>query len=249
MPRPWPSTAVAALFGAGLLIAGACNKSDQGAPKADSPNASVAGTEANTHARTRANKAASAEASADAGTGLARALVSVASTSASEAEPCERTCGRLSDCLRESDDFRASEAGGLELECLSLCVHAPDDSPARASFLACEQRDDCGAVRSCAADGWTELAEVSHGPAIEGITAAAGDPCKAGCRWMYSCLISGAPPGEAYLDPQFEEQMITCENSCDSLDPADRETFVYLAECLPNHCGFGQGDECWNYNY
>jgi hypothetical protein len=230
---------------AALLAALACSKGERDVAGVDAPSGSAAGSEARTDsASNRAAKTELAVRPAE----LGSALVAVASTTPGEAEPCERTCGRLGDCLFASEDFGEVEAGGLELECLDLCVHAPDDASARARFLTCEQRQSCGELISCAQASWDELAAVRRAPDIQGITAAAVDPCKDGCRWLYACMISGAPPGEGYLSPQDEEQLRYCEKTCESLGPAERETYAHLAECLPSHCGYGQLEHCVNYN-
>jgi hypothetical protein len=122
-------------------------------------------------------------------------------------------------------------------------VHSPADSPAKREFLACATQQDCAQLQPCATQRWTALAGTRHSPAIKGVTEAA-DPCKSGCRWLYACMITGTPPGEAYLDPQFEVQMQSCIEDCED-NPGGRETMAKLAACLPTHCGYELAYECW----
>jgi hypothetical protein len=227
------------------LGAGACNKSEPGGAGVDSPGGSVAGTES-TATGTRAGAGAEVE-EGGGGRGLARSLVAVTGTSLGDASPCERTCGRIGDCLFESDDYREPEAGGLELECLDLCVHTPKDAEPHQALLKCEQRSSCGELIECAEASWAALGELREGPTVEGFTATV-DPCKAGCRWLYSCMFSSAPPGDAYMDPAIEEQVRYCERSCENMEPQERETYINLGRCLPSHCSSGDST-CFDYGY
>lgn len=225
-----------------ILGAGACNKPEQGKTEVDSPGSSVAGTES---AKSKAGGPATTL--GDPGSGLARSLVAVTNTPLAEASPCERTCGRLGDCLFESEDYREFEARGLELECLDLCVYTPKDAAPRTALLGCEERQACGELIACAQTNWVALGELHEGPAVEGITASM-DPCKAGCRWLYACMFSGAPPGEAYMDPAIEEQMRLCEKTCETLDARDREAYAAFASCLPSHCS-PSDSTCYDYGH
>ena len=146
----------AALLGAAALLAAlacsnlACTKVERDAVAVDAPSDAAAGPEARGRSASAAAAKTELARSAELDTGLGHALVAVASTTPGDSEPCERTCGRLGDCLFASEDFGELEAGGLELECLDLCVHAPDEAAVRGRFLTCEERQSCGEVISCA---------------------------------------------------------------------------------------------------
>ncbi|HVI04061.1 MAG TPA: hypothetical protein VM869_35460, partial [Enhygromyxa sp.] len=171
----------------------------------------------------------------------ATSLIAVATTSASEAQPCERVCGSLGDCLLADDAYTITAAGGLELQCLDLCVHSADAAPAKTEFLACGAQTECGPLQACAEQHWTALAAAREGPAVEGVVAPDANPCKLGCRWLYSCLYSGAPPGEAAFDPTFEQPATDCVNQCDQMSETDQEYFRTLYGCLINRCSTPDG--------
>jgi hypothetical protein len=206
-------------------------------PDADhtAPDGSIAGTE------TKHDRSASAKstAAAAASSGSAKSLTRVTATSVDEAEPCERMCGSLGDCLFVDDAYTTVAASGLELQCLDLCVHAPDTEPAKTDFLACGNQTACGQLQACAERTWDALASVrrGHGPTIASVVTNV-DPCKDGCRWVYSCLITGSPPGEAQVDEYIQKEINACLSRCegDEITDADLESWIKMAECLPNHC-------------
>src|SRR5262245_54408045 len=129
-----------ALLGFTIL---ACNKS--GESSLGSPNGSAAGRE-----NANSNSGRDATEHESAAIALTRSLVTVASVTPTDALPCERTCGRVGDCLLETHDVGDFEASRLELQCLDSCVHSPADAESRTSFLACDQKSSCGELLGCA---------------------------------------------------------------------------------------------------
>jgi hypothetical protein len=237
MPRPSSRGCVLALLGMVGLAALAC-KPDASTGTLGSPSASAAGSEAKNaspHAETTSNPS-------NAGA-LARRLVAVTATRPNEAMPCERTCGRVGDCLLETRDVGEFEASRLELECLDLCVHSPESAESRSAFLACEQQSGCGELLGCARSNWDTLVANRVGPTVQGVTVG-GDPCAEGCRWLYSCIYTSAPPGQVDLGPEQEELIRYCDTACESLTGSERAQFVYWAECMPAHCSQGTFEAC-----
>jgi hypothetical protein len=225
-----------------LLLVGGCRTAAD-AEQIGSPGGSVAGTEAK--AGKQSNQYTST-ATAGSGTGLANALVAVTTITAGEAQPCERVCGSLGDCLFADDSYTAPIAGGLELECLDMCVHSPDNDRAKIDFLACASNTECGPLQACAEQSWTALAAARQSPDVSGIVASA-DPCKAGCRWYWACTQTGSPPGEAYLDPELDRQMNYCVDDCDNMQPDQRRMWVSFSECIPTHCAYDRIEDCFNH--
>lgn len=234
------------LAGIVILLASSCPiAADTDGP--DSPDHSIAATE--THPDKRRERPKSADASdRDHGprSSLAHALVAVVSTPASEAEPCERMCGGLGDCLLADPDYSPANAGGLELQCLDLCVHSPDDHPAKAEFLACGAHDQCAGLQNCAEQHWSALAKTRRGPKVGGVLTSA-NPCKTGCRWLYACVYTNMPPGAGTLDSSAQQQLQTCISDCDerTYDNDTQAMMAMLAACLPTHCNAGTMHECW----
>lgn len=223
------------LLGAFGMTALACNKTDAGGRTLGSPNASAAGGEAPKPSSSVAGTSQAGNANA-----LARSLVAVATTSAGEAQPCERTCGRVGDCLLETGDVGEFEAGRLELECLDVCVHSPETDGPRSAFLACEQQSGCGPLLGCARSNWDALVGARSGPSVHGITAG-GDSCLDGCLWLFSCMATGLPPGETPLPPEYEESMRGCESMCE----ANREVYAHFAACLRDNCSPDRQNVCF----
>lgn len=231
---------VLALLGMfGLSGIAAC-KTDAGSGTLGSPNAAAAGNESAKPSSSVAGTSKSGSADA-----LARSLVAVAATSPGEAQPCERACGRVGDCLLETRDVGEFEAGRLELACLDACVHSPESDGPRAAFLACEQQSGCGELLGCARSNWIPLVAAHSGPSVHGITTG-GDSCLDNCQWMFSCMISGTPPGQVPLDPMYEESIRGCATNCEVLSPDERETYTRIAECLRSNCGSNSYDACYN---
>jgi hypothetical protein len=226
----------------GLL---ACDKTDASSGSLGSPNASVAGREAEKKPSARAagtSKAGDTNA-------LARSLIAVAATSYSDAQPCERVCGRVGDCLLEDgEDGEISEfeAGRLELECLDMCVHSPKGSGPRSAFLACENQLGCGPLLGCARSNWDALVATRSGPSVQGITTG-GDSCDDGCRWYLSCMITGLPPGQAQLAPEYEEAIRSCEVQCETIQPAERESFTHITDCIKDNCSHDRQSVCYEH--
>lgn len=216
-----------------------CNDKPTGGATLDSPDAAAAGTEA------RAQRARSDRTSVTSDGTPVRSLVAVASTSAKEAEPCERTCGRVGDCLLDGDEVNAFEAGRLELACLDMCVHTPD-SQVRTAFLDCEAKSGCSELLGCARSKWEPLSATHQGPAVQGFAVQAADPCVSGCQWLFYCAYAGTPPGETYLPPEYEEQLRACESQCDSGGAFEREIWVRLNECAPTKCSPMEIGNCFN---
>jgi len=228
------------------LLASGCRAPNEG-DATGSPGGSIAGTETR-HDLHRPGAGAQANTvTARAGSSRSPTLTLVTTTAAADAQPCERVCGSLGDCLRTDSDHPALTAGGLELECLDRCVHSPADSPAKADFLACGTHDECGPLRTCATEHWAPLAGARHSPTVSGV-AVSNDPCRSGCRWLYACMFTNMPPGEAYLDPQLEIQMNTCMDECDGADHLRdvRDAMIKLANCLPTHCSADRLYDCLN---
>jgi hypothetical protein len=223
-----------------LLCTLACNKPETAGTDVDSPNPSGAGAERNATSTTPGSTQAIHHST------LGAVLVAVARTKPNEATPCERTCGRVGDCLIDEQTVNHFDAGRLELECLDLCVHTPAEAAPHTALLGCEQRSSCGELLTCARASWEPLVAIRQSPTIEGV-AAIGDPCKAGCQWLFSCIYTGAPPGQAYMAPEYEEQVRYCENACDTYGPTEREIYARLAECLPDYCSSGRFDQCMGY--
>jgi hypothetical protein len=226
MPRLASLGSVLALVG---LAALACNKPDKDGRSIGSPSADGAGTE--TASPRPTDKSTSSGAA-----NLARTLVAVASAAPSEALPCERTCGRVGDCLLETRDVGEFDAGRLEFECLDLCVHSPREAESRTAFLACEQQSSCGELLGCARANWQPLLAGRTGPVVSGVTVG-GDPCIEGCRWLFACMVTGVPPGQASLPPEYDESVRGCEAACHTGSESDRQMLAHYAECLPSHCG------------
>ena len=157
--------------------------------------------------------------------------VGVVALDLGETRPCEQLCGRVGDCLLEGEDYQDNAAANLELECLDLCVHAPPTATARQQFLACESRDGCGPLTQCASDQWMALRGVRKGPEIASVDVAQ-DACRLGCTWLYHCLFTGAPPGEAELESGLQENLQTCKDQCDDVSPGEVEHLSKMYECL-----------------
>ncbi len=237
MPRP------ASLALSALLFVGACRPAPE-AEGAGAPTASVAGTEADSErgASVRPKTARAGEPNP------ASALIAVASVEAGAASPCERVCGSLGDCLLADRTYSDAVAGGLELECLDMCVHSPDAEPAKSAFLACGGKSECGALTTCAERNWPALAALHESPGVADVVAV-NDTCKAGCRWYIACLFAGKPPGEAYLDSQSVELMETCIDQCDLVQTGHYEMMTHFADCLPDRCSYERAAECFDYVY
>jgi hypothetical protein len=227
----------------GVVVLACNHKPDPGSgSKTGSPSAGGAGREGASQSRAVEGTSTTGNAA------LARSLVAVAATSPGEAQPCERTCGRVGDCLLETGDSSSRsefEASRLELECLDLCVHSVESDPTRSAFLACEQQSSCGELLGCARSNWDALAANRVGPTVQGVTGS-GNACE-GCRWMYSCMITGMPPGQAYMDPVYEESIRSCEATCESISPQERETYQAFSDCLRSNCSPDRQHVCWDY--
>jgi hypothetical protein len=234
---------VIALLGSFALLA--C-KGDAGTSTLGSPNASAAGHEAHDPGSRVAgtSKAGSADA-------LARSLVAVAATIPGDAVPCERTCGRVGDCLLEEDgNVGEFEAARLELECLDVCVHSPQsdgpqsDGP-RSAFLACEQQTGCGPLLGCARSNWDALVATRSGPSGQGVTTG-GNSCADSCEWWLACAINGMPPDQAPLPSHYEENVRGCEMQCEAA-PAEREMFTRLGDCARANCSPERLSACYEH--
>jgi hypothetical protein len=222
----------------GVSGIGAC-KTDAGSGTLGSPNAAAAGNES---AKPSSGVAGTSKSgSAD---GLARSLVAVAATSPGEAQPCERACGRVGDCLLESKDVGEFEAGRLELACLDACVHSPESDGPRSAFLACERQSSCGELLGCARSNWDALVAAHAGPTVQGITTG-GDSCLDACQWLFSCMISGVPPSQAGLSGEYEETIRGCATNCEVLSPAEQEGYMRIRDCLHSNCGPDRHNMCY----
>ncbi len=219
-----------ALLAVFALVVGACRTAADAEP-VGSPDDSVAGTETRSQGSTSKRPAGVGSTGE---TALATTVVAVATTNAGDAQPCERVCGSLGDCLLTDDDYTAQVAGGLELECLDMCVHSPDSEPAKTEFLACGGESECGQLQACAERNWTALANARRRPEQAGGVVASADPCMAGCRWWFACASTGQPPGEAYIDPQLEILMEECFKQCDN--ESERQRLTRIGKCLTTHC-------------
>jgi hypothetical protein len=221
----------AALLVLAVLLVGGCRKAPE-TSKLGSPGDSVAGTGA-----TRDDPPGGRAQDRDVArrSGVPSSLIAVATTGANEAQPCERVCGSLGDCLLADAAYTTNVAGGLELVCLDMCVHSAEAAPAKAEFLACGGQTECGQLQACAERNWTALAAARQGPAVAGVTASDVDPCKSGCRWTYSCM-GGSPPGQGTLDPMWEEYVKSCVDMCDQMLPSEREYFDRMTPCLATRC-------------
>lgn len=229
----------AALLALATLLIGGCRKAAETEPLG-SPGDSVAGTEARPNDRVGTSTQRSGEGSRS---GVASSLIVVATTNPSEAQPCERVCGSLGDCLLADANYSTVAAGGLELMCLDLCVHSAEGAPAKAEFLACGSQTECGPLQACAERSWTALAAARKGPEISGVATTA-DPCKLGCGWMYACLYTEGPPGAASFDASIQMAVDSCGDSCDAMDEAGRDYYGRLAPCLINHCSSNGVYQC-----
>jgi hypothetical protein len=234
MPRLATLGSVLALLGLAVL---ACNKTERDG-KVGSPSAAGAGSETK-----RPTTSDQTESSASGAAELTRSLVAVTTTAPTDAQPCERTCGRVGDCLLETREVGDFDAGRLELECLNLCVHSPDSDKSRSAFLSCEQKSSCGEVLGCARSQWDSLVAVHAGPLVGAITAG-GDPCEEGCRWLVSCIYSGSPPYQGYISPAHEQHLRSCESQCQSITEEERQQYAYFAECLRSNCSYDKVEAC-----
>lgn len=227
MPQLGSRGCVIALLGSLALLG--CNKADAGTGTVGSPNASAAGREAREPGSGVADTSKAGSAGA-----LARSLVAVAATTPGDAQPCERTCGRVGDCLLENADVGEFEAGRLELECLDVCVHSPESDGPRSAFLACERQTGCGPLLGCARSNWDALVAARSGPSVQGITTG-GHTCADTCEWWLSCMISGVPPDQGTLPPEYEEYVRSCEMQCENT-PDEREMYMRLGDCARANC-------------
>ena len=169
-------------------------------------------------------------------------LVAVVATEASATPPCERVCGRLGDCLFESEDHSTRTAAGLELQCLDMCVHNPETSLAREAMIGCARHPGCAELRSCAAHQWDALAAGQREHEIEVI--ASDNVCMEACRWMHACLWTGQPPGAAYL-PEVEDYVRECQDRCPEISQSERDKLATLYACLPDNCSYERAMSCW----
>jgi hypothetical protein len=238
-----------ALLVAAALLVGSCRTASE-AERIGSPGGSVAGTE--TRQDPRSSRAGPSEVGRP---GLATSLIAVATTNANEAQPCERMCGTLGDCLLADPDYTSVAAGGLELQCLDMCVHSPDGEPAKTEFLACggqvdsdsrRSAADCDPLQACAERTWAALAASRRGPEVSGVAGVLADSCELGCKWMYSCMSTNMPPGEAYLNPDFERSMNeNCINQCEHLPQTEYNTLSRMPSCLAHQCSMEGVYQCW----
>lgn len=207
----------------------------------DSPGSSIAGTEARRGDRTSEVRSA--------GQNPTRSLVAVTGVGSHDAQPCERVCGSLGDCLLAAADYTNTVAGGLELECLNMCVHAPDTARTKAEFLACGAQTECGSLRACAAQHWAALAEVRKGPEIAGVTGGGRkDVCAIGCRWQTSCHYTGTPNGA--LPIEVEREVEKCISSCEGGSPSDHSSWVKWVACIDvNECELQRAYQCYDSGY
>lgn len=215
-----------------------CNKTDAGSGTLGSPDASAAGREAATPSSRIGDASTSGNTDA-----LARSLVAVAATKPGEAQPCERTCGRVGDCLLDTGDVGEFEAGRLELMCLDMCVHSPESDGPRAAFLACEQQSGCGELLGCARSNWDALVATRSGPSVHGVTVG-GDSCIESCQWWLACMLNGVPPDQAPIPPEYQESLRSCETQCETT-PSDREMFTRLGDCMRANCSPERQPVCW----
>ncbi|MFO7563544.1 MAG: hypothetical protein R6X02_12935 [Enhygromyxa sp.] len=230
-----------ALLALAATLIGGCRTAADGEPPG-SLSESIAGTEARRDDRT--SKGAPGPGVAPKSK-LARSLIAVATVSPADAQPCEQVCGRLGDCLLADDAYTSVVAGGLELDCLDLCVHAPDDAAAKREFLACGSEAECGQLQSCAAHSWASLGEVHRQPPT-GDAVAPTNACKVFCRWMYGCSYGGTPPSGGSYAPHVESEIEMCTNSCEQGPASEREMWAVLATCIDaiSDCSWEHVDQC-----
>jgi hypothetical protein len=228
---PWVAMPRSALFvvaSIALALVGGCRPAADAEPVGSpgGPGAGVAGTEA----EGSRPKPGSGRPGTDKD-GPARSLVAVAITKSGEAGPCERVCGSLGDCLLADEDYSSAVAGRLELQCLDLCVHAPDDNAGKRGLLGCGGQA-CPELAACAERSWAAMSAGSS--RVEpGAVVSNNDPCMEGCQLLWSCMASGQPPGRAG-DPDLEREMEKmCTQTCESLE---REVMIQLRPCVVDHC-------------
>lgn len=158
---------------------------------------------------------------------------------------CERMCGSVGDCLREggdvSDAGHVRDAVHLELTCLDLCVNVDATSEVGKRFRACEGRDACDPLLSCARKDWDAAAK-ARGTVFTQIDAAPSyDTCELVCGGMYSCMYHDRPLQQLReRGQQFEQDVASCMRSCEP----DTESMMALALCThEDTCA--QQWECW----
>ena len=213
---------------AAIALLGCRPAADASSGPAGSPGDSVAGTEVPGSSGTRSRSPVAELVSTGA---LARSLVAVTATSATEAAPCERVCGSLGDCLLADDGYTASVAGRLELQCLDMCVHAPDDSAAKRSFLACGGQE-CAGLEVCAENNWAALG-ANYVRAESAPVADSGDGCETACHWFYSCISFSQPPDRAPVDSEQDMQR-TCVQMCQ--EPSEADLILQIRSCVTQNC-------------
>jgi hypothetical protein len=160
-----------------------------------------------------------------------------------DAGPCERACGSLGDCLLAAEDYSSAVAGRIELECLDLCVYAPDEHASKRELIACSERS-CPELAACAERNWAGLEAASQALDLS-VAVVDSDPCIESCRSLWSCLASGQPFGGVQLDPDSQHELDTnCVLTCESA--GEREIMAKVWPCVKDRCNDRDGIyECW----
>lgn len=233
MARPLRLTALAS-----LLVTLACANTPE--PGGGPPATSQAG-----HASAKRDSPEPAPPKAEHPTKLSARVpvarrVPVASAPA-DAQPCERMCGRVGDCLGERGDAR--DARHLELTCLDLCVNVEPGSDAGARFTACEARDSCDQLLECTRKEWDAVAN-ARGTIVKVIgpsPSANYNTCELVCGGMYSCIYYDQPLRQlSERSPQFDKELSACVENCDP----NAESMRALADCAYENTCAEQMD-CW----
>lgn len=240
---PWVAMPRSALFvvaSIALALVGGCRPAADAEPLG-SPGG-VAGTEAEGD-RPKPGSSPGAGRPGSEGDRPTSSPVAVAMTKSGEAGPCEQVCGSLGDCLLADEDYSSAVAGRLELECLGLCVHAPDDNAGKRGLLGCGGQA-CPELATCAERNWAAMSAASSrvepGPVVSN-----GDPCVESCQWVISCNMNERPPDRTSLDPTSADEVDRqCALMCEMED--QREMMLQLRSCVVDNCSDRNAlPECW----
>lgn len=156
--------------------------------------------------------------------------VAVVELDIGEARPCERMCGRISDCLLSDEGRDAAEAAGVEFACLDTCVYADPEQPAGPAFQACDQTSTCGELLGCARGRWDAALAARKPVEIAAPITAIRDTCESACLALQSCNWFYRMPDQidGMAGTEFQTSVNACTEGCRFME----QTYTPYAECV-----------------